>query len=68
MLVRLWRLAVAQVDPAYESAPDLASAPAFSRRRFNPSGWLDLQGWIQLVAGPVIGRPRDRPDLSAHVL
>jgi len=28
----------------------LAAAPAPSRRRFNPSGWLDLQGWIQVLA------------------
>jgi len=41
---------VAQVDPASESAPDLAATPAPSRRRFNPSGWLDLQGWIQVLA------------------
>jgi hypothetical protein len=45
---------VAQVDPASESAPDLAATPASSRRRSNPSGWLDLQGWIQVVAGLVI--------------
>jgi hypothetical protein len=45
---------VAQVDPASESAPDLAATSAPSRRRFNPSGWLDLQGWIQVVAGLVI--------------
>jgi hypothetical protein len=45
---------VAQVDPASESAPDLAATSAPSRRRFNPSGWLDLQGWIQSLAGLVI--------------
>jgi len=28
----------------------LAAPPAPSRRRFNPSGWLDLQGWIQVLA------------------
>jgi hypothetical protein len=32
----------------------LAATPASSRRRSNPSGWLDLQGWIQVVAGLVI--------------
>jgi hypothetical protein len=32
----------------------LAATPASSRRRFNPSGWLDLQGWIQSLAGLVI--------------
>jgi len=41
---------MAQVDPASESAPDLAATSAPSRRRFNPSGWLDLQGWIQSLA------------------
>jgi hypothetical protein len=39
-----------QVDPASESASDLAATPAPSRRRFNPSGWLDLQGRIQVLA------------------
>jgi hypothetical protein len=28
----------------------LAATPAPSRRRFNPSGWLDLQGRIQVLA------------------
>ena len=45
---------MAQVDPASESAPDLAAAPASSRRHFNPSGWLDLQGWLEVLAGIVI--------------
>jgi hypothetical protein len=45
---------MAQVYPSSESAPDLAATPAPSRRRSNPSGWLDLQGWIQVVAGLVI--------------
>ena len=45
---------MAQVDPASESAPDFAAAPASSRRHFNPSGWLDLQGWLEVLAGIVI--------------
>jgi hypothetical protein len=32
----------------------LAATPAPTRRSFNPSGWLDLQGWIRVVAGLVI--------------
>ena len=45
---------MAQVDPASESAPDFAAAPASSRRHFNPSGWLDLQVWLEVLAGIVI--------------
>jgi len=41
---------VAQVDPASESASDLAATPASSRC----GCWLDLQGWIQSLAGLVI--------------
>jgi hypothetical protein len=32
----------------------LAATTAPSRRRSTSSGWLDLQGWIQVVAGLVI--------------
>jgi hypothetical protein len=32
----------------------LAATPASSRRRSNPSGWLDLQGWLEVLAGIVI--------------
>ena len=40
---------MAQVEPSPESAPDLAEAGALPRRCC-----LDLQGWIQALAGLVI--------------
>lgn len=50
MMWRQCRRALAQVDPALESAPDLAADEASPRHpRF-----LDLQGWIQILAGIVI--------------
>ncbi len=38
-----------QVQASPESAPDLAATPVPPRGR-----WLDLQGWIQAIAGLVI--------------
>jgi hypothetical protein len=38
------------IEPSLESAPDLADSPSPPRRCF----CLDLQGWIQAVAGLVI--------------
>ncbi len=40
-----------EANPALESAPDLADIEASPRRRC----CLDLQGWIQVLAGIVIG-------------
>ena len=36
------------IEPAPESAPDLADVPS------SPRPWLDLQAWIQAIAGTVV--------------